>query len=240
MLKIVKGAAVRILIVIQGSYGQRMVDNIRKNSPPDWEVEHIVLANNLPAIIDDAGEYLPREIPEADLLISLGEQQGVAQMIPDIVERSRAKAVIAPADNRVWLPAGLARQIQQKLQKKGVDMVYPVPFCMLSGKDSENTFIHEFARYFGRPVVDIELDDERVTRLTVNRDAPCGSTRYVAEHLPGTRIGEAVEQSGLMHHQYPCLATMGIDKEFEDTLMHRAGLAVKQAVESAIKEVKVK
>jgi thymidylate synthase len=169
------------------------------------------------------------------LLISLGEEQAIAQMIPDMVERSGAKAVIAPADNRVWLPAGLARQIQQKLQRKGVEMVYPVPFCNISEKDSEDPFIREFVRYFGRPVVDIELDDERITGLIVKRDAPCGSTRYIAEHLPGTRIREAVEQSGLMHHQYPCLATMGIDKEFEDTLMHRAGLAAKQAVEAAIK-----
>jgi thymidylate synthase len=230
----------RILMIIQGSYGQRMVDNIRKHAPPDWNVEHIVLQTNLPAIIDDSDEYLPEKLPESDLLISLGEEQGVAQMIPDIVEKSGAKAVIAPADNRVWLPAGLARQIKQKLEKKGVEMVYPVPFCMLSEKSSENTYIREFARYFGRPDVDIELDNEYVLKLTVKRDAPCGSTGYVAEHLPGTRIGEAVEQAGLMHHQYPCLATMGIDKEFEDTLMHRAGLAVKQTVESAIKENKKK
>ena len=230
----------RVLIAIQGSYGQRMVDNIRKHAPQDWEIEHIVLKTNLPAIIDDADEYLPEKLPESDLLISLGEEQGVAQMIPDIVDRSGVKAVIAPADNRVWLPAGLARQIQKKLEKKGVEMVYPVPFCMLSEKTSDNSFIREFARYFGRPDVDIDLDDERVLKLTVKRDAPCGSTGYVAEHLPGTRTGEAVEQSGLMHHQYPCLATMGIDKEFEDTLMHRAGLAVKLAVESAIKEKKKK
>jgi hypothetical protein len=230
----------RILMVIQGSYGQRMVDNIRKNAPPDWNIEHIMLRTGLPAIIDDADEYLPDKFSESDLLISLGEEQGMSQMIPDIVERSGVKAVIAPADNRAWLPAGLARQIQQKLEKKGVEMVYPVPFCMLSEKSSENTYIREFARYFGRPNVDMELNDEYVLKLKVKRDAPCGSTGYVAEHLPGTRIGEAVEQSGLMHHQYPCLATMGIDKEFEDTLMHRAGLAVKQAVESAIKENKKK
>jgi thymidylate synthase len=230
----------RILMVTQGSYGQRMVDNVRKHAPPDWDIEHIVLQTGLPAIIDDADEYLPEKLPESDLLISLGEEQGVAQIIPDIVERSGVKAVIVPADNRVWLPAGLARQIQQKLEKKSVEMVYPVPFCMLSEKSSENTYIREFAKYFGRPDVDIELNDEYVLKLTVKRDAPCGSTGFVAEHLPGTRVGEAVEQSGLMHHQYPCLATMGIDKEFEDTLMHRAGLAVKQAVESAIKSNKKK
>jgi hypothetical protein len=230
----------RVLIATQGNYGQRIVDNIRKHAPQDWEIGQVIFTSDLPAIIDSPDEYLPEKLPEADLLISLGEQQGVAQMIPDMVEKSGVKAVIAPADNRAWLPAGLARQIQQKLQKKGVEMVYPVPFCLLSEKYSQNTYIREFTRYFGRPAVELKADDEKVTCLTVERDAPCGSTHYVSEHLPGTRIGEAVEQSGLMHHQYPCLATMGIDKEFEDTLMHRAGLAVKQTVGEGIKETKIK
>lgn len=226
----------RILFAIQGNYGQRIVDNVRKYSPKDWVISHLVFPGDLPSIIDEPGDFLPEELPEAELLISLGEQQGVAQMIPDMVARSGAKAVIAPADNRSWLPAGLARQIQQKLQKSGVEMVYPVPFCMLSEKDSQSPFILEFARYFGRPEVSMKADDEKVVKVTVTRDAPCGSTHFVAEHLPGVRLREAVEQSGLMHHQYPCLATMGIDKEFDDTLMHRGGLAVKLALETAIKE----
>jgi len=217
-----------------------MVDNVKAHAPDDWEVSAVTIGPNLPPIIDDAAEFLPGDFPQADLLISLGEHPGVAQMIPDMVERSGAKAVIAPADNRVWLPAGLARQIQQKLQRKGIDMVYPVPFCLLSEKDSQNVFIKEFARHFGVPVVEVEIDDEKVTGVTVSKEAPCGSTRYVALHLPGTRLNEAVEQTGLQHHQYPCLATMVMDKEFEDTLMHRAGLAAKLAVEKAIKDKRQK
>lgn len=225
----------RVLLLIQGSYGQRMVHNIRKYAPGEWEIYHVNLPLNLPAIIDDADEYIPRELPQADLLISLGEHQSVAQMIPDFVEKTGAKAVIAPADNRSWLPPGLARQIQNRLLQKGIDMVYPVPFCLLSQKDSTNRYIAEFARYFGVPDVSVDIDDERILKVSVKREAPCGSTRYVEEHLPGVRISEAVEQSGLQHHQYPCLATMVKDAEFDDTLMHRAGLALKLAVEKAIK-----
>jgi thymidylate synthase len=230
----------RVLFIIQGSYGQRMVDNVKTHAPVDWEVRSITIPLKLPAIIDDSSEFLPHEFPQADLLVSLGEHPGVAQMIPDMVERSGATAVIAPADNRVWLPAGLARQIQQKLQKKFVDMVYPVPFCLLAEKDSQNSFIREFAHHFGVPVFELDIDEDKVGKIRVSKEAPCGSTRYVACHLPGTRLTEAVEQAGLQHHQYPCLATMTIDKEFEDTLMHRAGLAAKQAVEKAIKANRAK
>jgi len=229
----------RILVAIQGHYGQRIGDNIRKYGPADWKVYFYTLPQDLPAIIDDADAFLPKELPAADLLISLGEHPGVAQMIPDMVKKSGAKAVIAPADNRVWLPPGLAKQIKRKLESMGVDMVYPVPFCTLTEKDSQNQYICEFAKYFGRLEVDIELDKDRIKRVAVIRGAPCGCSPYVADGLVGVWERDAVEKAGLLHHQYPCLSTMVMDQEFEDTLMHRAGLMTKLAVEKAIKGVKV-
>jgi len=233
------GRGMRILIAIQGYYGERMVENIQRHAPVNWEVNHVTLPTGLPAIIDDADEFLPRELPHADLLISLGEHSGVAQMIPDMVKRSGAKAVIAPADNRARLPFGLARQIQRKLESVGVDMVYPVPFCTLTEKDSQNPYIQEFARHFGRPDVDIEFyedDKHRVGKVIVKREAPCGSTRFVADRLTETWFREAVEQAGLLHHQFPCMATMAMDREFEDTLMHRAGNMLKQTIQQSIKD----
>jgi len=229
----------RILVAIQGHYGQRIADNIRKYGPADWKVFSFTFAQDLPAIIDDAGEFLPKELPAADLLISLGEHPGVAQMIPDMVKKSGAKAVIAPADNRVWLPPGLAKQIKKKLESMGADMVYPVPFCTLTEKDSQNSHIKEFAKYFGKPEVDVELDKEKIKRVAVIRGAPCGCTPYVADGLVGIWERDAVEKAGLLHHQYPCLSTMVMDQEFEDTLMHRAGLMTKLAAEKAIKSAKV-
>jgi len=233
------GRPMRILIAIQGYYGERMADNIKRHSPADWEVHYVMLPAGLPAIIDDAGEFLPKELPAADLLISLGEHPGVAQMIPDLVKRSGAKAVIAPADNRAWLPFGLARQIQRKLESMGVDMVYPVPFCTLTENDSRSPYIKEFARHFGKPEVDIEFyqdDKHKVGKVTVKREAPCGSTRFVAERLVGVWFREAAEQAGLLHHQFPCLATMAMDREFQDTLMHHAGNMLKQTVQQSIKD----
>jgi hypothetical protein len=232
----------RVLIAIQGYYGQRIVENIQQHCPANWEVDSYTFPMDLPAIIDDADEFLPRELPAADLLISLGEHPGVAQMIPDMVKRSGAKAVIAPADNRAWLPFGLARQIQRKLESLGVDMVYPVPFCTLTEEDSQNPYIREFAKHFGRPEVDLEFyrdDRYRVGKAAVTREAPCGSTRFVADSLIGVWFRDAVERAGLLHHQFPCLATMVMDREFEDTLMHRAGAMVKQTVQESIKEAKL-
>ncbi len=228
----------RILVAVQGHYGQRIAENIRTCGPAGWKLYVYSFPGGLPAIVDDVDQFLPRELPEADLLLSLGEHPAVAQMIPDMVARSGAKAVIAPADNRVWLPPGLAKQIKQKLASLGVDMVYPVPFCTLTEKDSQSPYIREFAKYFGSPTVDVEMDRDKIRRVKVIRGAPCGCTPYVAEGLVGVWERDAVEKAGLLHHQYPCLATMTMDQEFGDTLMHRAGLMTKLAVESAMKSVK--
>jgi len=234
-----EGIAMRVLIVVQGHYGERIADNIRRHRPARWEIETYSFPTGLPALIDDAAEFLPDSLPPADLLISLGEESGLGQMIPDIVKMTGASAVIAPADNRAWLPPGLARQVQRKLEARGVDMVHPVPFCSLEEKDSANVFIREFARHFGRPEIDIEFykdDRYRVGTVTVIREAPCGSTRFVADGLAGVWVRDAVEQGGLLHHQSPCMASMTMDREFEDTLMHRAGLMTKLAVEGPIRD----
>ena len=226
----------RILLAIQGNYGQRMVDNIRRNSPEGWIVNSFTLPQTLPMIVDEPKDFLPSELPATDLLISLGEQPGVAQLIPDIVEKTGTKAVIAPADNRDWLPQGLARQIIKKLAEVNVDMVYPVTFCTLTETASYNPYILEFAQHFGKPGVNINLEGDEIRKVTIVRETPCGNTRFVAQGLIGVKVSEAVEQAGLLFHQHPCLASMAMDAEFGDTLMHRAGFMTKSAVDSAIKE----
>jgi len=128
------GRGMRILIAIQGYYGERIAENIQRHCPANWKVNHFTFPGGLPAIIDDADEFLPRELPAADLLISLGEHPGVAQMIPDMVKRSGAKAVIAPADNRAWLPFGLARQIQAKVGIHGSGYGLSRPLLYLDRK----------------------------------------------------------------------------------------------------------
>ena len=103
-------------------------------------------------------------------------------------------------------------------------------------------YIREFAKHFGRPEVDIEFykdDRHRVGKVSIIRDAPCGSTRFVADGLAGVWVRDAVERVGLLHHQSPCLASMAMGREFEDTLMHRAGAMTKQAVERPIKDAKL-
>jgi len=226
----------KILAVMQGYYGERKVGIWRKHGPKGWEVQQVRIEGPLPSMIEEPSRYVPPEIPGADLVVSLGEEPGVAEILPEIVRAAGASAVIVPVDNRAWVPPGLAKQLERAFKRLGISAVFPVPFCSLRESDSEDPLIREFALHFGLPQVELEVERERIVGGRVLRSAPCGSTYFVVENLKGERIQDAEERAGILHHNYPCLATMNIDWQFQDTLMHRAGYFTKEAVKQALKD----
>jgi hypothetical protein len=240
----------RILAVISGDYGARHVENIRKRGPDDWTVESWDAPTLLPLIIDYPEDYLPESLPEADLILALAEHKGAAELLPEIAQMSGARSVIAPIDNEAWLPRGLARQLRGWLERAGVACVTPKPFCSLTESHYDLTrrekvpyqdpLISEFARHFGRPQFDIQVDPETrlITSAEVRRDATCGCAAYVAERLVGISANEAEQEGGMLHHHYPCLASMGIDVDFSDTLMHVSGNIMRDEIAGQVKAYK--
>lgn len=225
----------KVLILYQGDYGKRFWENIGQHAPEEWEVKGYYYTKKIPTFVEELSDYLPKDLPTCDLLLSVQEHPVVAEMIPLFIKQIGARAVIAPVDNKAHLTTGLARQLKKKLEQIGVEFLHPMTFCTLTEKMTQNDLILEFLKHFGRPQVEINLENEKVKQVRVIRDAPCGNTRYVAEHLIGTHMKDAVESSGILHHNHPCMATMGMDAEIGDTLMHHAGLQIKLAVDEAIK-----
>lgn len=234
----------RILAAVQGDYGKRIVRNLQRNGPAGWEVSIHQLPRALPIFIDDPEELLPLTLPQADLLLMLGENQAVGDLIPTMARLAGARSALVPVDNDLWMPMGLARQLKRELRAAGVEVVFPRPFCSLTERSSgyrayreeyHDPLISEFAAHFGAPEMKIECDPEtRVIRsVQVVRDAACGCTRYVAEKLVGVPAAEAEMQAGLIHHHYPCWASMEkvpLDEGYEDTLMHVSGYLLKSSV----------
>jgi hypothetical protein len=240
----------RILAIISGEYGQRHVDNIRAHGPTDWVVEVWQAPSVLPPVIDYPEDYLPDTLPLADLILSFGEHPGVAELLPDIAKMTGAQAVVAAVDSEAWLPRGLARQLRRWLQDMGVACATPKPLCSLTqthysiGRrqwiEYDDSFISEFARYFGQPNLRITVDPESrfITSAEVLRDAVCGCARYVAQRQVGVPADDAEQEAGLLHHHYPCLAAMGVDTDYGDTLMHISGNLLKNNVRPQVKPFK--
>jgi len=235
----------QLLAIITGDYGQRHVDNIRAHAPDDWEIQVWRAPASYPPIVDYPGEYVPDSLPEVDLILALGENKGVAELLPEVVERTEAQAVIAPTDREVWLPRGLARQLRGWLAEMDVACVTPKPLCSLTESHYnvdehrlayDNPLIAEFAHHFGRPKFRVTVDSETrdIRDIEVLRDAVCGCARHVARELVGVPADEAERLSGLLHHHYPCLASMGIDDDFNDTLMHVSGNILKEEIKKEV------
>jgi len=241
----------KILAVISGEYGKRHVRNIREFGPKSWEIETWQTPPVFPPFIDDPEDFLPDQLPLADLILSFAEHKGAAELLPDIAKMTKAQAVLVAVDDEVWLPRGLDQQLHGWLEEAGVDCVTPKPLCSLTETtygvtrfetaDYNNPLIAEFARYFGQPKLSLEIDSDSrtITSAEVLRDAVCGCARYAAEGLIGLSADEAEEKAGLLHHHYPCLASMQKLPHFDhDTLMHVSGQVLKNNVGAQVKPYK--
>jgi hypothetical protein len=240
-----------IFVIISGEYGERHLANIKEHAPTPWHMEAWSAPTVLPPVIDYPEDYLPETLPAADLIISFAEHRGVAELLPDIAEMTGAKAVIAAVDDENWLTRGLARQLRGWLEKMDVACATPKPLCSLTEHDYgvtrrdriayESKEISEFARYFGLPNLKVDVDPKTrtITSAEVKRDAVCGCARHVAEGIVGLSVDDVEEKSGLLHHHFPCLASMTKLNDFNhDTLMHESGHLIVDNIGEQIKPYK--
>lgn len=232
----------RLLALTQGLWGERIVANVRAESP-DWQVDSWSAPRGIPLVVDDPAEFLPETLPETDLLLSLGETAGLAQLIPEAVAHSHAAAAIVPIDRNVSLPEGLVKQLKGWLGDMGVPAVFPKPFCSLTEETYnrpplltpyDDPLIRRFAARFGRPQVDVTVEDDRVAEVHILRQAACGCTQTIAESLRGVHVKNAPDEAALLHHHFPCLASMTMDRDYLDTLMHVSGNIVREAFRDAL------
>jgi hypothetical protein len=235
----------RILAVIQGEYGRRKVRNIRETGPKEWAVEVWPVPLSLPPTIEDPTEYLPSSLPRADLILYLAEAPGGVQLLPEIARMTGAEGVIVAVDNHQALRPGLLNQVGAWLGDIGVSAVFPKPLCSLTRKTYNvgpkiaayfDGPIAEFVHYFGRPMFRIQVDSQQslVSDVKVLRDSFCGSARFVAENLVGVPLQEAEQKAGILHHHYPCLASMSMDDDYRDGLLNVSGNILSQEVRGQI------
>ena len=183
----------RLLALVQGEYGRRIVQNLQHHAS-DWTVRvWQVPGLSMEEAIDEPERFIPADLDQADLILSLGESPAVALLVPLLVQATGARAVIAPVDREEWLPVGLAGQLQQELAHLGVAAVFPKPFCSLTETtynlrasprtlpDSssplrasprslrpptqgyEDPLIAAFARRFGRPEMRVQVGPDGKT-----------------------------------------------------------------------------
>lgn len=241
----------KILALISGEYGLRHVKNITSRGPDAWQIKTWKTPPAFPPFIDEPEDFLPDSFEPAELILSFAEHKGAAELLPDIARMTGAKAVLVAVDDENWLPRGLERQLHGWLADLGVACATPKPLCSLTQStygvtrfetaEYHSPQIAEFARVFGKPELKLEIDPDAgiITNASVVRDAVCGCAHFVAEGLIGVSVTEAEEKAGLLHHHYPCLASMVKLPHFDhDTLMHVSGQIIKNNVAKQVKPYK--
>lgn len=222
-------STMKLYIISSGNYGSRIVNSLAELGLASSMVGLEEIPEDVPEFIDDFESYVPKNIPQADLILAVGLFGDINMVVPIIAQKSGAKSVIIPLHDPAQVPPGLQREIEESASD--IKIVFPKPFCSLEGVGDE--YIDEFAQQFGKPEVEIETDGI-IKHVKVIRTAPCGSTHYIAENIEGFPVDEAELESGNKLHNYPCNASMTTDPVVGDTILHLAGYQTKEAVKRAL------
>jgi len=200
----------------------------------------------LPAFIDNPEKYMPKKIPEADLCISSGLHKDLLLELPYFIERFGVKGLIVPIEDFMEVPSGLRKQLEETCVELGLEAAFPKPFCSLEPSEEKPTisrFVNELN--VGRPRLEISVvkreNFEVIESTVVRRSAPCGSTWYVARKLIGVKNKREIlyDTIAKAHHSYPCTATMNVDPETKEPILHLGGYIIREEVEKALKQARL-
>ncbi|MEM3577306.1 MAG: DUF166 family protein [Candidatus Bathyarchaeia archaeon] len=198
----------------------------------------------LPAFIDNPEKYMPRKVPKADLCIASGLHKDLLLELPAHLHRNGVRGLIVPIEDFNEVPSGLRRQVEEKCEELQMESAFPKPFCSLEADERDKPLISRFVDDFniGKPKLEIATEKrgkhEVVGSAVVRRSAPCGSTWYVARKLLGTRTERDMLYDAIAkaHHSYPCTATMNVDPELKEPILHVGGYLIREAVGSALEK----
>ena len=183
---------IKIAIVTDGPYGERAYATIKE----EFETEFVVLEPPAGTFVEEV-EIPPEElekIKSADLVITYILHPDLSLDLVDLIH-SQVDWIIVGA----WRGEGFKNQ----LLNYG-NVTCPENMCDLTEKG--NPTFDQFVAKFGRPVVHISCQGDRVVDIRVERCSPCGSTYFVAQELRGEKTANLPIKAGLKIQHYPCRA----------------------------------
>jgi len=198
--------------------------------------------SKLPAFIDNPEEHMPKKIPKADLCITSGLHKDLLLELPTYLQKAEVKGLIVPIEDFNEVPSGLKKQLKEKCSELSLENAFPKPFCSLETRENSpiiSRFVNELK--VGRPSLEISTIKRGgynvIESTLVKRSAPCGSTWYVARKLLGVKTEKEILYDAIAkaHHSYPCTATMSVDPETQEPILHIGGFIIREEVEKALR-----
>lgn len=172
----------QILVFQQNGSGENKIRGIKTIGNGKFAVKNMTIGVSLPAVIDDASEFLPGNI-EADLVLDYLKHPDLSYDLAEICKN---------------------RQIPEIATRKKINnnWTYSPPICCaLSRHDN----LGEYGRLFGAPEFEVEIVNDIVSHISILRGAPCGATWEVADKILGMSTDRALQRIGL-ETQFFCTA----------------------------------
>ena len=248
---------IRIYVAYNGKFGERVIGNLLNFRNFCISCDKLCIfcrddkrldfANNitgiytqpqdLPVYIEEPKKYLPSSLTKNDVLLAINMHPDIITELPSMAKDAGTRLIIAPIEEPNWLSAGLRNQIKEKCEKVGIVFTAPKPVCSL--KKNEDPLIYDFIEYFkiGFPKFKIGVMDNNIATVQIIYSQPCGCAYYVGQKLKKVPVDSKLDEViSNAHHAYPCTASMERDAEIKDTILHKAGYIIREAVHEAIKD----
>ncbi|MDI6873379.1 MAG: DUF166 family protein [Actinomycetota bacterium] len=194
----------------------------------------------LPYYLDDPVELLGGELPPHEATVAVNVHQEILLALPDLASRAGSRVLVAPAEGPEWVSRWVRGEVRKACRRLDMGCAFPKPFCSL--QPGIHPAVDEFMEHFriGYPRLSLELGEGYIKEARVLRSAPCGNTYYVAFNLKGAPLDPSVAEVVAKYwHSFPCVASMELDRELGETILHVGGFMHYRAVQEALAEVGV-
>jgi len=192
--------AQRLLVFQQNGRGENKIRGIQAYGEGLFELVVVSIDCPMTAILDDPSQYLPSDF-QADLILDYLKH-------PDL---SHDLAVMCKNRRIPLIASG------KKFRVEGT--FTPMICCALS----RHSRLGQYGDRFGAPEFAVEIEGERIRKITVLRGAPCGATWEAAARMAGASINDAAVRMGL-EVQFFCTADpSGWDPLYGKSPVHLAG-----------------
>jgi hypothetical protein len=257
----------KLIIFYNGDFGQRVVGNLinysgfciscaeactQCRSVKPGYADNIVSLIEMPDpitlgdFIDDVEPYLPNDIPHADIALVINIHPDILFGLLHKLKEAGVKGIVGGSESPRELPLGQRKQLEEKAAELGMEAAFAKPFCALKpdpNKPNIAAFLEKAG--IGEPLIDVAVQKSRegkdhILAANVIRSAPCGSTWFVAKRLLGLEPDQPdiLEKISEAHHSYPCTGSMERDSELGDTVLHKGGYIIRDAVTDAFKKAR--
>jgi thymidylate synthase len=217
-------------VIKRGKYGERLLETIKTRT--DFQTVSVDVPEVLPGFIEDPEEFvkelnLDPKIFQADLLILYTFHPDLTPEIVRLAGRGGIKAVIIPGGIG---RAGSIGELEKIAEEYSIHIEVDEICCTL--EECGNPTIDEFAKRLGKPELEVETKNGRISNVRVLRGSPCGATWHAAAGVVGKTVDEASSMTGLFCQQYPCRAVRGGPGG-----IHTSGDLHKDAMERALGKI---